>query len=393
MSMREITTDTRTVALLLAKAAELPPRARHRIVAVFLPQFHPFKENDEWWGKGFTEWTNVAKARPRFKGHYQPHIPADLGFYDLRLPETRIEQARLAREHGIDAFCYYHYWFNGKPLMERPLEDLLKSGEPDFPFMFCWANENWTRAWDGGDKHILIEQHYSEADDRAHIRYLLPFFQDPRYLRIDNKPVFCVYRSTKLPDINNTIRIWREEAGRRGVELYICRMESFREEGEQYLTSEMDAAIEFSPHLSVEYSKRIKCRKHVVKRAVNKMCRLLHVKEPFLFPAVEYKDYLAFQKQRTFPKYTYYPSVTPRWDNSPRREKGRFAFWEGTTPELFGQWLRNVMEKFQPYSREENLIFINAWNEWGEGNHLEPDLKFGRAYLEEVRKTVLGCSR
>ena len=173
-----------------------------RIIAFYLPQYHPFPENDEWWGKGFTEWRNVVKARPLYRGHYQPHLPADLGFYDLRVPEVRQQQADMARMYGINGFCYYHYWFNGHQLMERPLEEMLSSGNPDFPFMLCWANENWTRAWDGGSRHILIAQNYSEEDDRAHIRYLLDnVFSDSRYIRVDGKPVFLIYRSMLFPNM------------------------------------------------------------------------------------------------------------------------------------------------------------------------------------------------
>ena len=148
-------------------------KSKHRVIAIYLPQYHPFKENDEWWGKGFTEWTNVTKSRPRFPGHYQPHLPSDLGFYDLRVPEVREQQAQMAKEFGLYGFCYYHYWFNGKLLMERPLQEILESGKPNFPFMICWANENWTRAWDGGEKQILIKQEYTEEDARNHIKWLI----------------------------------------------------------------------------------------------------------------------------------------------------------------------------------------------------------------------------
>ena len=192
-----------------AKTNRMKQHAK-RVIAFYLPQYHPFPENDRWWGAGFTEWRNVVKARPLFRGHYQPHLPADLGFYDLRVPEVRQQQAALAERYGLSGFCYYHYWFNGHRLMQRPVEEMLASGKPDFPFMLCWANENWTRAWDGGEQEVLIRQEYSEEDDRAHIRYLLDeVFRDPRYIRVDGKPVFAVYRSALFPDMRRTIEVWR----------------------------------------------------------------------------------------------------------------------------------------------------------------------------------------
>ena len=356
-----------------------------RVIAIHLPQFHPFKENDEWWGKGFTEWRNVAKARPRFPGHYQPHLPADLGFYDLRVPETRVEQAQMARDHGIYGFCYYHYWFNGKLLMERPLEDMLKSNIPDFPFMLCWANENWTRVWDGGEKQILIEQNYSEEDDQKHIKYLIKYFKDQRYIRVNNKPVLCIYRSALLPDIENTIKIWRTEALKENIELYICRFESMGESGEKYMINGIDAAIDFPPHDKERESKKYK---YFVARLINKISQIMIQKK--IIPIVEkYKKYIKSKIKRPYPIYKWYPCVTPMWDNSPRRKGMGFFAFKGSTPELFGLWLRKIIEKFVPYSSEENFIFINAWNEWAEGNHLEPDLKWGKKYLDEIKKVMV----
>ena len=188
-----------------------------RAIAFHLPQFHPIPENDEWWGKGFTEWTNVVKAKPLFKGHYQPHLPADLGFYDLRVPETRAAQAMLAASHGIHGFCYYHYWFNGRQVLERPVNEILKSDEPDFPFCLCWANENWTRQWDGLESDVLLQQKYSSADDLAHIRHLIPFFQDRRYIRVSDRPLFLVYRASDHPEPERMTEIWRQEAERAGL--------------------------------------------------------------------------------------------------------------------------------------------------------------------------------
>src|SRR5438034_205774 len=193
-----------------------------RPVAFYLPQFHPIPENDAWWGRGFTEWRNVVRARPLFRGHYQPHVPADLGFCDLRVPETREAQAALARDHGIYGFCYHHYWFNGRQLLSRPFQEVLESGRPDLPFCLCWANEPWTRAWDGNSGEVLVPQEYSDADDRNHIRWLLNAFADPRYIRVEGKPLFLVYQASRLPDLSRTTETWREEAIRAGVgDLYL----------------------------------------------------------------------------------------------------------------------------------------------------------------------------
>ena len=185
-----------------------------RLIAFYLPQYHPIPENDEWWGKGFTDWRNVARAKPLFRGHPQPHLPGELGCYDLRDSRARAAQAALAREHGISGFCYYHYWFSGKRLLERPFQEVLSSRKPDFPFCLCWANENWTRAWDGRNQEIIVEQTYSHEDDRAHIRTLVPAFRDDRYIRIHGKPLFLVYRAEDLPEPARTAAIWREEAQR-----------------------------------------------------------------------------------------------------------------------------------------------------------------------------------
>jgi len=224
-----------------------------RPIALYLPQFHPIPENDEWWGKGFTEWINVVKAKPSYKGHYQPHLPADLGFYDLRLEEVRQAQATMAKMHGIYGFCYYHYWFSSRRILERPFQEVFETRKPDFPFMLCWANENWTRTWDGLDDNILLKQNYSEEDDRLHIQSLIPFFNDKRYIKIGGRPVFAIYRSSLIPDPKSTIKIWRDEALKHGLELYLCRFESFGENGKNYVDDGFDAGIDFQPFsLSME---------------------------------------------------------------------------------------------------------------------------------------------
>lgn len=352
-----------------------------RVIAIHLPQFYPFPENDDWWGKGFTEWRNVAKAKPRFRGHYQPHIPSDLGFYDLRLAECRMEQEKLAQDYGIFGFCYYHYWFNGHLIMEKPVEAKLKNPAETLPFMFCWANENWHRNWAGGFNKSLIEQHYSEEDDVAHFNYLLPFFKDPRYIRVDGKPVFCVYRPALFPNFDATVELWQKMASQHGFQLYICKFEAGREWGPRYMPASADAAVEFQPLNCEGWD-----RKYAWKSKIGERIGLKKYAYKDLLP---YSKYVDFQMTKPkFSEYKRFPCVMPGWDNSSRRVNMAFRCFTGNTPALFEKWFRYVYENFSPYSLEENFIFINAWNEWAEGCHLEPDLKFGRGFLEAVKNVV-----
>ncbi len=345
-----------------------------RLIAINLPQFHPIAENDRWGERALRSGPTLPRRRPCSPVITKPHVPADLGFYDLRLPEVRKAQAELARESGINGFCYYHYWFNGKLLLERPIQDVLKTGEPDFPFCLCWANENWTRRWDGGDHEILMEQKYSEQDDRNHIRYLAEFFRDPRYIRVGEKPLFLVYRANRIPDPSRTTRIWREEARRLGIgELYLCRVESFPDEHTDPAASGFDAAVEFQPDWT-----------HVgppVHHLAEKDCRIYR-----------YGDVAQRMMKKATPPYKRFPCVTPRWDNSPRWKKGATIFID-SSPELYERWLRATLETFKPASPEENIVFLNAWNEWGEGNHLEPDVRFGRGYLEATKRALIATRR
>lgn len=369
-----------------------------RPIAIHLPQFHPIPENDEWWGKGFTEWTNVTKAKPLFKGHYQPHLPADLGFYDLRLPEARQAQADLAREYGIYGFCYYHYWFNGRRILERPFQEIFESGKPDFPFMLCWANENWTRRWDGGDETVLLEQSYSKEDAYNHIKYLINVFKDDRYIKINGKPVFAFYRSTIIPNLSEYLSIFREEAAKENMELYLCRFESFGIGGKE-ASKEFNAAIEFQPFSymfgefinikSLEYSRNLK------ERVINKLLKHIGFQEKVknkifeYYNRVDYDAYIDFVlKNYKHPTdYRRYPCVTPGWDNTARRKNKSFLFKENN-PQKFGEWTSFHKNNFIPYSDEENLVFVNAWNEWAEGNHLEPCRKWGLQFLEAFETNI-----
>jgi lipopolysaccharide biosynthesis protein len=366
---------------------------------MYLPQFHPIPENDTWWGKGFTEWTNVTKATPLFGGHYQPHLPADLGFYDLRLQETRIAQAALAKQYGIYGFCYYHYWFNGKQILERPFQEVLNTGKPDFPFMLCWANENWTKTWDGLENNILLKQEYSEQDDIDHIHALIPAFKDSRYIKVEGKPVFAIYRSTHIPDIKNTIKRWRCEAKKNGVQLYLCRMDSFGESGENYLKDGFDAAINFEPFTFNLY----KMKERITSSAIQNKMSYWYIKYKLsskakrgklikkLTSELDYNEYVDFTKRNLDVDYKRYPGITPMWDNTARRQKDYFLF-KNATPKKYQEWFEAEIKSFIPYSKDENFIFINAWNEWGEGNHLEPCKKWGLQYLEATKAALENCS-
>lgn len=366
-----------------------------KFLAFFLPQFHPIPENDQWWGKGFTEWTNVSQARPRFHGHYQPHIPADLGFYDLRLAETRLEQAKLAAENGIYGFCYYHYWFNGHKLLERPIEDILKSQDPSFPFCLCWANETWSRTWSGEDRYILIKQEHSREDDVQHFGYLLSFFTDKRYICVDGKPMFIVYRPDLIADVEGTLILWRQmafDAGLPGLHL-VAVYNNFSLMDEQgFIDKGFDAVIEFQPH------KRYIPKQVLALRVINKLknmaneCyrKLFKTHEVFFvtthrhsYQKLKNKAIQGLQANQS-KSIKIYPSVIPSWDNSARRKDGSRVI-QNTDPKLFGEWLQHAATSVAEY-QDDNFVFINAWNEWAEGAHLEPDLRCGDGFLKEVRK-------
>ncbi len=353
-----------------------------QLLALYLPQFHPIPENNRWWGNGFTEWTNVAKATPRFVDHYQPQLPADLGFYDLRLAETRIAQAQLAQQYGIGGFCYYHYWFNGRRILERPFNEVLASGKPDFPFCLCWANENWTRRWDGQDREVLLRQEYRHSDDEEHIRSLLPAFADSRYIKVEGKPVFLVYRSSMLPNPERTAEIWRTEAQRAGfTDLHLGMVQSFHTERVDPRGLGFDFGMEFAPDwqllgptLDVSTPQPL-------------MDRLLRKPKPSILDNVfSYQACRDKMLQKADPGYPWYRCATPSWDNSARRQKGA-TILHGATPELYQEWLEHLIRDARVNNRE--FVFINAWNEWAEGNHLEPCQKFGRGFLEATQRALL----
>jgi len=365
---------------------------RTRLIAFYLPQYYPIPENDQWWGKGFTEWTNVTKAQPQFRGHYQPHLPADLGFYDLRVPEARIAQADLARAHGVFGFCYYLYWFGGRQMLDRPFNEVLKSKEPDFPFCLCWANHDWTRHWwDYNGQDILIKQEYSEDDDRRLFRSLAEAFRDPRYITIEGRPLFLVYRVNDLPAPEASAARWRCEAKSLGLpDPYLCSVVSLPALHVDPRSFGFDAAVEFQPDWK-HLPDVLRPRKPLILRALHRTMpgRLPDPYKGFYVHQVRSYDALvARMLQREPPDYKCFPCVTPGWDNSARRRSEANIFIE-STPARYRSWLTSTIERTrQTLSGDERIVFINAWNEWAEGCHLEPDQKWGLQYLEATREAV-----
>lgn len=371
-----------------------------RLLTFFLPQFHPIPENNEWWGPGFTEWTNVTKARPRYHGHDQPHYPADLGYYDLRLPEVREAQADLARRHGIHGFCYYHYWFMGRRLLERPVDEILRSGRPDFPFCLCWANEPWSRNWDGGDNRVLVPQCYSREDDLAHIRHLAEYFDDRRYIRIDDKPFFLVYDSAGLPDESRTVETWREEAHRLGIgDLYLGRVESKSSARRWKHNPSFDVSVEFLPEWPTIGRRKLPFLSY----PYVDLRRLRHLRNSIF----SYETLMRNALAKPEVDHERFRCALVAWDNTARRPS-RATILDGSRPDLYQEWLAELVQRVQSKPPEQRVVFVSSWNEWAEGNHLEPDRKWGLAYLEATRRALesveaavnsetedglIGCSR
>lgn len=368
--------------------------ANPRILAFYLPQYYPIPENDEWWGKGFTDWINVAKSRPRFRGHYQPHLPADLGFYDLRNEETRIAQAELASSYGIYGFCYHHYWFNGKMLLDRPFSEVLGSKKPDFPFCLCWANENWTRRWDGKEHEILIEQNYKEYDPIIHLNWLNNAFSDHRYVKIDNKPLLLIYDAVSIPDISENISIWRRRAEELGHEgLYICPVKSVHNNvnDEELIEFGFDAIVDFVPNMeTLKYRSIRGLPKYYLYSLFNSLISLLKLDDKFeKFPLTSIYKYGKMVNEimkKPIEEYRLFPCLIPSWDNSARKKSANVI--QNNDFGLFEKWLKNSIQRILHYRPDEQIIFINAWNEWAEGCHLEPDLRNKRNFLEAILKVM-----
>lgn len=368
------------------------PSSDIRAIAFYLPQYHPVAENDRFWGAGFTEWRNVVRARPRFPGHVQPHLPADLGFYDLRVAETRAAQAEMARSAGLSGFCYYHYWFNGHTVLHGPFDAVLREKTPDFPFMLAWANENWTRAWDGGDREILLKQSYSDADTAAHARHLASAFADPRYIRIDGRPVFAVYNADELPCPLRWSDVFRETSLSLGFQPYLVRIERYLDRDRRPPAAlGFDAALEFQPfsrNFRAFQTTRPDLKRHLGRRVANGLRKSWQGAQPWKCFDTHHDmaAFVAFDMCQPAPDYTCFPGVCPSWDNSARRPQGKSIIFRNSHPDLFADWLTAKARAYRISSAQENLLFVNAWNEWAEGNHLEPCLTHGHGWLDAVRK-------
>jgi len=368
-----------------------------RLIAFYLPQFHPIPENDATWGMGFTEWTNVTRARPLFEGHYQPCLPADLGFYDLRVPEVREEQAALAREHGIEGFCYWHYWFNGERLLERPFQEVLESGQPDFPFCLGWANETWSGIWSGGDeRRIIKEQTYPGREDhRRHFETLLPAFRDVRYVRVDGKPLFLIYRPLKVPDCRAMLDYWRELADK--ARLPGLHFVAHVDDCDRNLdaTALGFDALTVWPLGRVATSKNFlgsrRLKRLLSRRRLPWTGKLAEKIWPGLDRVYDYAEILPKLVCPLRADVAQYPMAVPNWDTTARYAHKAIIF-HNSTPELFRQHLRAVLQQTENRAPENRIVFIKSWNEWAEGNYLEPDARFGHDYLRVVKEELARAS-
>jgi O-antigen biosynthesis protein len=344
-----------------------------KLIAFYLPQFHPIPENDEWWGKGFTEWTHVARAVPQFLGHYQPRLPGELGFYDLRVLDVQKRQLELARKYGIFGFCFHYYWFAGKRLLDLPLKQFLDNTSLDFPFCLCWANENWTRRWDGLDDEVLVAQAHSPQDDLAFIESVEPILRDKRYIRVNGRPLLIVYRPSLLPDPRQTAQRWRDAAKKQFGDLYLVAVQAFETVDPRRLG--FDAAVEFPPHKLAEGAPVLSNQMEIIN-------------PDYQGVICDYSYMVDAAKKIYRSDFTLFRGVCPSWDNDARKP-GRGITYQNSTPALYQEWLaeacRYTAKEPDP---DKRLVFINAWNEWSEGAYLEPDRRYGYAYLQATANAL-----
>lgn len=357
-----------------------------RGIAFYLPQYHCIPENDNWWGEGFTEWTNVRKARPLFPNHQQPRIPGVLGYYNLLSQETRAAQADLAREHGISGFCYWHYWFGGKRLLEKPFNEVLRSRQPDFPFCLGWANESWTGVWHGAPNKVLMGQTYPGSDDEErHFHTVAEAFFDSRYLTVDGKPIFYVYKPQQLPEPKRFVEHWQNLAIKAGLAgIYFIGEDVYVDDCPwNPAASGFDAVVPNTPGVGFLRMSKRRYLKHYIALAYRKL-----VKRPYIF---DYEDFIAtsFVEEPASRNFDFFPSVLPNWDNSPRSGINAKVL-VNSTPDLFRAQLQRAIAQVSDRPEDKRIVFIKSWNEWAEGNFLEPDEIFGNAYLEVCRDEFKG---
>lgn len=356
-----------------------------KILAYYLPQFHPIPENDKWWGKGFTEWTNVGKAKPLFHEHYQPKVPADLGYYDLRVPETRIEQAKLAAQYGIHGFCYWHYWFgDGKQLLERPFNEVVASGEPDFPFCLAWANESW-KGFDHGLKNrkVLIEQKYGgEKDYTEHFYSLLPAFLDKRYVKRKGQPVFTIYFPQNIPDCKAFVDLWQNLAQKNGLPgIFFVGLSLHTDEHTLASMQQIGMNAITTVRLEDFYGK-LTHRVSLGQKIKNKLTG--NVLPPRAF---EYKDTMKYFYNSLDADRNIYPTIISGWDHSPRTGSEGLIMYN-YTPELFKEHTSQMLSLLNGRDDEDSFVFLKSWNEWAEGNYMEPDLKYGHQFLQALKEAI-----
>lgn len=378
-------------------------KTKARVIAYYLPQFHPTKINDKYWGKGFTEWTNVTKAKPQYRGHYQPQIPADLGFYDLRLPEIRQAQADMARENGVEGFMYWNYWFgNGKKILEMPIEELMRTAKPDFPFCVGWANHDWSnKTWQKTkrftkDTVFLKQEYLGKQDYTDYFYYLLPMFRDHRYIKVDEKPLFYVFDPDSCPDMKEFIQLWQHLAEKNGIPgiHFVARADSIGKADEIYkknFMNEVKARYDRYIDMGFDAVSSMNFRRAEILATGFFKKNIRNIRRKIFGYALNSHDYMKLTEHyyTDEDKLDYvYPQITPRKDKTPRAGKNALVY-TGSTPEKFRIAIKMALEKIKDKDDEHKILFLNSWNEWGEGSYMEPDIVWGHQYLDVLREEIV----